>query len=67
MAINDILTQDEIDALLHGVNSGDVDTDDSANINDGQARNYDFASQDRILKKKQSYLKNYRNYGTSKY
>lgn len=50
MAINDILTQDEIDALLHGVNSGDVDTDDSANINDGQARNYDFASQDRIVR-----------------
>ena len=50
MAINDILTQDEIDALLHGVNSGDVDTDDSANINDGQARRYDFASQDRIVR-----------------
>ena len=50
MAINDILTQDEIDALLHGVNSGDVDTDDSSNINDGQARKYDFASQDRIVR-----------------
>jgi len=50
MAINDILTQDEIDALLHGVNSGDVDTDESSNANDGQARNYDFASQDRIVR-----------------
>lgn len=50
MAINDILTQDEIDALLHGVNSGDVETEDGANINDGQARRYDFASQDRIVR-----------------
>ena len=50
MAVNDILTQDEIDALLHGVNSGDVDTDDSADVNDGKARNYDFASQDRIVR-----------------
>ena len=50
MAINDILTQDEIDALLHGVNSGDVDTDDSSGANDGQARKYDFASQDRIVR-----------------
>ena len=50
MAINDILTQDEIDALLHGVNSGDVDTEDAASIDDGQARKYDFASQDRIVR-----------------
>jgi flagellar motor switch protein FliM len=50
MAINDILTQDEIDALLHGVNSGDVDTNDTDNANDGEARRYDFASQDRIVR-----------------
>ena len=50
MAINDILTQDEIDALLHGVNSGDVDTEEAGNVNDGQARSYDFASQDRIVR-----------------
>ena len=50
MAINDILTQDEIDALLHGVNSGDVDTNDTGNVNDGEARQYDFASQDRIVR-----------------
>jgi len=49
MAINDILTQDEIDALLHGVNSGDVDTD-AGNADDGEARRYDFASQDRIVR-----------------
>jgi len=50
MAINDILTQDEIDALLHGVNSGDVDTNDAGNSDDGEARRYDFASQDRIVR-----------------
>jgi len=50
MAINDILTQDEIDALLHGVNSGDVDTNDTDNADDGEARRYDFASQDRIVR-----------------
>jgi len=50
MAINDILTQDEIDALLHGVNSGDVDTNDTRNADDGEARRYDFASQDRIVR-----------------
>ena len=50
MAINDILTQDEIDALLHGVNSGDVDTNDGTNADDGEARRYDFASQDRIVR-----------------
>ena len=50
MAINDILTQDEIDALLHGVNSGDVETEDTSNLHDGQARRYDFASQDRIVR-----------------
>ncbi|EXJ16876.1 flagellar motor switch protein FliM [Imhoffiella purpurea] len=46
----DILSQDEIDALLHGVDSGDVDTDGDAFPVDGQARPYDFATQDRIVR-----------------
>jgi len=50
MAVNDLLTQDEIDALLHGVTSGDVDTDADENIDDGEAHSYDFASQDRIVR-----------------
>lgn len=50
MAINDILTQDEIDALLHGVNSGDVETDGDAGADDGKIRTYDFNSQDRIVR-----------------
>ncbi|MCK7575785.1 MAG: flagellar motor switch protein FliM [Chromatiales bacterium] len=47
---SDILSQDEIDALLHGVDSGDVDTDSNPFPPDGQARSYDFATQDRIVR-----------------
>ncbi|ADC63838.1 flagellar motor switch protein FliM [Allochromatium vinosum] len=47
---SDILSQDEIDALLHGVDSGDVDTDSNPFPTDGQARPYDFATQDRIVR-----------------
>ena len=45
----DLLSQDEIDALLHGVDSGAVDTED-APVAPGEARTYDFASQDRIVR-----------------
>jgi len=48
MAGPDILSQDEIDALLHGVSSGDVDTESEDFDND--LTNYDFASQDRIVR-----------------
>ena len=44
----DVLSQDEIDALLHGVDGGDVDTD--ADTDDGSARGYDFNSQERIVR-----------------
>ncbi|BCU08219.1 flagellar motor switch protein FliM [Allochromatium tepidum] len=47
---SDILSQDEIDALLHGVDSGDVDTDSNPFPPDGQVRPYDFATQDRIVR-----------------
>ena len=46
----DILSQDEIDALLHGVDSGDIDTDANPFPADGQARVYDFATQERIVR-----------------
>jgi flagellar motor switch protein FliM len=49
MAVNDLLSQDEIDALLHGVSSSDIDTDDDELV-DGDARNYDFTTQDRIVR-----------------
>jgi len=50
MAVQDLLTQDEIDALLHGVSDGDVDTDQDDEVEDGSARGYDFATQDRIVR-----------------
>lgn len=49
MPINDLLSQDEIDALLHGVSSGDVETDDDEGDKEG-VHSYDFNSQDRIVR-----------------
>lgn len=46
--MQDVLSQDEIDALLHGVDGGDVDT--QAEESDGSARGYDFNSQERIVR-----------------
>jgi flagellar motor switch protein FliM len=48
MAGTDILSQDEIDALLHGVSSGDVDTD--GGDLEKEYTTFDFASQDRIVR-----------------
>ncbi len=48
MSGNDVLSQDEIDALLHGVDSGAVDTETDAHP--GEARQYDFANQVRIVR-----------------
>jgi flagellar motor switch protein FliM len=48
MAGNDVLSQDEIDALLHGVDSGAVKTEDAPVS--GEARGYDFANQVRIVR-----------------
>jgi flagellar motor switch protein FliM len=45
----DLLSQDEIDALLHGVDSGDIETE-GEEIFEGEARAYDFTSQDRIVR-----------------
>jgi len=49
MSVNDLLSQDEIDALLHGVSGGDVETDSDAE-DDGETRSYDFAVEDRIVR-----------------
>ncbi len=48
--MNDNLSQDEIDALLTGVDSGAVDTSPSAMASDGKAHAYDLESQDRIIR-----------------
>ena len=50
MAGSDLLSQDEIDALLHGVDSGEVETNTDDVLDPAQAREYDFASQDRIVR-----------------
>jgi len=50
MSVNDLLSQDEIDALLHGVDSGDVATQGDIGQHDGVVRMFDFASQDRIVR-----------------
>lgn len=49
MATNDLLNQDEIDALLHGVSSGEVQTE-SDRLPPGEARGYDLTNQDRIVR-----------------
>lgn len=50
MSVSDLLSQDEIDALLHGVSSGDVDTEPTDDGGVEGVRGYDFTSQDRIVR-----------------
>ncbi|MGE0081072.1 MAG: flagellar motor switch protein FliM [Thiohalomonadaceae bacterium] len=50
MAVNDLLSQDEIDALLHGVSDGDIETDTGEGFEPGAVRQYDFTSEDRIVR-----------------
>ncbi|MCP4413590.1 MAG: flagellar motor switch protein FliM [Gammaproteobacteria bacterium] len=47
--MSDLLSQDEIDALLHGVDDGDIETEEE-DIHTGEARSYDFSAQDRIVR-----------------
>ncbi len=50
MAVSDLLSQEEIDALLNGVSSGDVKTEDAAQAEPGVAQSFDFNNQDRIVR-----------------
>ncbi len=50
MSTKDLLSQDEIDALLSGVDSGDVDIAATADGTADGVRSYNFASQDRIVR-----------------
>lgn len=47
---NDVLSQDEIDALLNGVDGGDVDTAPVAVAEAPGTREYDLANQDRLIR-----------------
>jgi flagellar motor switch protein FliM len=46
--VQDLLSQDEIDALLHGVDDGDIETEDDNEPDSIKA--YDLTSQDRIVR-----------------
>ena len=46
--MQDLLSQDEIDALLHGVDDGDIDEEDPGD-SEG-VKSYDLSSQDRIVR-----------------
>ncbi|MCH9670181.1 MAG: flagellar motor switch protein FliM [Gammaproteobacteria bacterium] len=48
--MSDILSQEEIDALLHGVDNGEIESIVEEVVIDGEARSYDFTSQDRIVR-----------------
>jgi len=46
--VQDLLSQDEIDALLHGVDDGDIDT--GGDMSPGGVNAYDLTTQDRIVR-----------------
>ena len=46
--MQDLLSQDEIDALLHGVGDGDIDTE--SDVSPDGVSGYDLSSQDRIVR-----------------
>jgi len=46
----DILSQDEVDALLGGVDDGAIDTSSDDGEYDGEARPFDFNNQERIVR-----------------
>ncbi|MET0355316.1 MAG: flagellar motor switch protein FliM [Cellvibrio sp.] len=46
--MQDLLSQDEIDALLHGVDDGDIETE--TDLEPGTVKAYDLTSQDRIVR-----------------
>jgi len=51
MSVKDLLSQDEIDALLHGVDDGEIETSDEIEeIDAGGVKPYDLASQERIVR-----------------
>ena len=50
MSVEDLLSQDEIDALLFGVTNNDIETEDSSILYESEASPYDFANQDRVVR-----------------
>lgn len=50
--MNDLLSQEEIDALLKGVDDGDFEVDINGFQDEGGAKHYDFRNQDRIIRRR---------------
>ncbi|MGR9045203.1 MAG: flagellar motor switch protein FliM [Gammaproteobacteria bacterium] len=50
MSTADLLSQEEIDALLHGVDDGEIETETDEPLDHSVARVYDFTSQERIVR-----------------
>jgi len=50
MAVQDILSQDEVDALLNGMGGDEIETDVEPIEDDGTAREYSFGNEDRIIR-----------------
>lgn len=50
MSTADLLSQEEIDALLHGVDDGDIETETDDPKESSEVRSYDFTSQERIVR-----------------
>ncbi|MDB2409354.1 MAG: flagellar motor switch protein FliM [Pseudomonadales bacterium] len=50
MVADEILSQEEIDALLHGVDDGDIEVESDASIENSDYSSYDLTSQDRIVR-----------------
>lgn len=48
--MDDILSQDEVDALLRGMGEGDVETESDDQADAGAAKVYDFTNQERIIR-----------------
>jgi len=48
--VSDLLSQDEIDALLHGVDDVEEDETLEDSANSGETSDYDFSSQDRLVR-----------------
>lgn len=45
-----ILSQDEVDALFQGMDGGDIDLSPTEEVEEGNVRRYDLANQDRIVR-----------------
>jgi flagellar motor switch protein FliM len=48
--VSDLLSQDEIDALLHGVDDVEEDESSEDSAKSGETSDYDFSSQDRLVR-----------------